>query len=177
MIASSAVLAAGTLASPNAPAQQPPAANPKENHLHVNLLSQPQWLCEEGFKNTTLDGVPGFQVQFRMVPYRAEPLSCVYGFDVSVDGEKFDPKDMILILHHTRYRVPELLTKWKRWQDVPWWFELDTADVFIPRSTPLSAGEHTVVASIIVRAPFATAGRGHLMAPKPATKALVLETL
>jgi hypothetical protein len=82
---------------------------------------------------------------------------------------------MILTLNNYSHRVPDLLTKWTRWQDVPWWFVLDRAELFIPRDTPLSPGEHVVTANINVKGPFGTGGRGRARAHEPATKRLGLE--
>jgi hypothetical protein len=171
MVATGAALTAG-LATSQAVAQQPPKPSPQQ---HPNLLRSPLWLCEDGFKNTTLEGQRGFQLVVRMVPYRAEPLCCVEGFEVTVDGEEFDPKDMILTLNRYSHRVPDLLTKWTRWQDVPWWFVLDRAELFVPRVTPLSPGEHEVTANINVKGPFGTGGRGRARPHEAVTKRLSLE--
>jgi hypothetical protein len=171
IMATGAALTAG-LASSQTAAQQPPKPSPQQ---HPNLLRSPLWLCEDGFKNTTLGGQKGFQLRVRMVPYRSEPLCCVEGFQVSVDGQEFDPQSMILTLNNYNHRVPDLLTKWTRWQDVPWWFVLDRAELFIPRDTALPPGEHVVAANINVKGPFGTGGRGRARPHEAATKRLTLE--
>jgi hypothetical protein len=163
MLATGAALSAG-FAMPQAVAPTPP---PSRSTL---------WLCEDGFRNTTQDGQKGFQLRVRLNPYRSEPLCCVEEFQVAVDGEQFDPKSMILTLNHYSYRVADLTTRWSRWQDVPWWFILDRAELFIPREQGLSQGEHQIVASINVRGPFGTGGRGRGRHLTPTTKQLALET-
>lgn len=163
MLATGAALSAGfAMAQPVAPT--PP---PSRSSL---------WLCEEGFRNTAHQGRKGFQLRVRLNPYRSEPLCCVEEFQVAVDGEEFDPQSMILTLNNYRYRVADLATQWTQWQDVPWWFILDRAELFIPREQQLSRGEHVIVASINVRGPFGTGGRGRGRSRTPTTKQLALET-
>lgn len=52
-------------------------------------------ILTRGFKNVHQDGnIVAFQLQVRITYYRGIPLSCVEGFDVTVDGETFTPANI-----------------------------------------------------------------------------------
>ena len=53
------------------------------------------FIQEDGFKNVMENGeTVGFQLGLKITYYRGLFLSMVEGFDVTVDGETFDSKDM-----------------------------------------------------------------------------------
>ncbi len=52
-------------------------------------------IVTRGFKNVLRGGnAVGFQLGVRITYYRGIPLSCVEGFDVTVDGERFTGTDI-----------------------------------------------------------------------------------
>jgi hypothetical protein len=52
-------------------------------------------ILTRGFKNVEEGGqIVGFQLGVRITYYRGIPLSCVEGFEVTVDGEKFSRADI-----------------------------------------------------------------------------------
>ena len=53
-------------------------------------MNEKYLICTRGFKNVTQNGkTTGFQLDVRITYYRGVPLSCVEGFDITVDGESF----------------------------------------------------------------------------------------
>jgi hypothetical protein len=58
----------------------------------VGKMFEKHMILTRGFRNTVENGrITGFQLDVRITYYRGVPLSCVEGFDVTVDGEKFVP--------------------------------------------------------------------------------------
>ena len=65
-------------------------------------------ICNRGFRNVIQDGqTTGFQLNVRISYYRGIPLSCVEGFDVTVDGEAFSPDKMRYAIGDRTFTVGE----------------------------------------------------------------------
>jgi hypothetical protein len=126
------------------------------------------FLVDETLRNVERNGQQGVQVKVRLPSYRSLPLSCIEGIRLKIDGEEFDPKDMVLTLNNHSHRLDEL----PRLSGV-WWFILDFGDLFVPRATPLAPGEHDVEGMLITVEPYMTAGRFSFHSP--CRKRLALE--
>ena len=97
-------------------------------------------VCTRGFKNVLSRGeTTGFQLKVRITYYRGIPLSCVEGFDVTVDGETF-PRDKVTfsIGNHS---FP--LTQMGNVVDVRWPFG-DRATLTISKPGGLQPGIHDI---------------------------------
>jgi hypothetical protein len=164
-VAAQAPQQAKKAAPPNAPAQMGPDAGRS-------------WICDDGFKNTVVNGQKGFQVRVRITGYRGLPLNCFSGAELKIDGQRVDPQGMILTLNNYHHKLVDLPKLGKVWRDVPEWYVLDKAELFCPWESVLAPGEHVVEGYLISRGPFGTGGRGaEGSRPRPSTtKRLVLET-
>lgn len=136
------------------------------------------WICSDGLKNTVVNGQKGFQIRARLTSYRGLPLNVVMGAELKIDGQRVDPKGMILTLNNSRYRLEDLskLGGSKDFRNVPWWYILDKAEIFCPWPNTLSPGEHVVEGNLLTRGIYATGGREEKPNSVSATKRLVLET-
>jgi len=112
------------------------------------------FIADGVLRNVVREGVPGVQLKVRLTSYRSLQLSCIKGMQLKIDGEEFDPKQMILTLNDYSHRLDELAPLRNAW-----WFILDYGDLFAPRATPLAAGEHEVEGTLITVEPYMTAGR------------------
>lgn len=182
MAATGAVLAGGLVgsrATVRDPEQAPKGAAQKKAAAAGTATASfgfSDWVCDDGFRNATRGGKRGFVLSIRITGYRGLPLNVIAGIELKVDGETIDPKGMILRLHNRSYRLEELPRLGPDWRDVPEFFVLDTAELFVPRTTPLAAGEHLIEGRLFQRGIFGTAGRGDPSRGVPITKRLVLET-
>jgi hypothetical protein len=112
------------------------------------------FLADEPLRNVVWNGRKGFQLKVRLTSYRSLPLSCIEGIRLKVDGNEFEPKNMVLTLNNYSHTLDEL-PKLSR----VWWFILDYADLFVASETPLTPGEHDVEGTLITVEPYMTAGR------------------
>jgi len=134
------------------------------------------WICDDGFKNTVVNGQKGFQIRIRITGYRGLPLNCFSGAELKIDGRRVDPNGMILTLNRVHYKLVDLPKLSDNWRDVPEWYVMDKAELFCPWENALSQGEHVLEGYLISRGPFGTGGRGEGR-PRPSlTKRLVLES-
>lgn len=135
------------------------------------------WICEDGLKNTVVNGQKGFQINARITGYRGMPLNTIMGVELKIDGQKVDPKGMVLTLNNIHYKLEDLakLGGSKQWRDVPWWYVLDKAELFCPWEKALSPGEHLVEGYLLSRGIYGTGGRGETRVPAATTKRLILE--
>ncbi len=112
------------------------------------------FLCDEPLRNAVYAGKPGFLVRVRLTSYRALPLSCIERVELSVDGRPVALQAITFILNGQPYRLDEL----PHLSQI-WWFILDTADLFVESSQPLTSGEHTVAGTLVTVEPYVTGGR------------------
>jgi hypothetical protein len=135
------------------------------------------WICEDGFKNALVNGQKGFQINTRLTGYRGLPLNTVMGAELKIDGQRVDPKGIVLTIDNIHYRLEDLakLGGGKQWRDVPWWYVLDKAELFCPWEKDLSPGEHVVEGYLLTRGIYGTGGRGEARVPAATTKRLILE--
>lgn len=112
------------------------------------------FIPDKQLRNTTLDGVPGVRLKVQLSSYRSLPLSCIGRLEVRIDDQWADPDKLVLTLNNTHYKLRDL----PRLNTV-WWFILDLADLFVPRSTPLTPGLHEVEGRLATVEPYMTAGR------------------
>lgn len=180
MAATGAVLAGGLMGSRAAARSSEQAPKAATQKTAAGAATAPfgfsDWVCDEGFRNATRGGKKGFVLSIRITGYRGLPLNVIAGIELKVDGETIDPRGMVLRLHNRSYRLEELPRLGPDWRDVPEFFVLDTAELFVPRTTPLAAGEHLIEGRLFQRGIFGTAGRGDPSRGVPITKRLVLET-
>lgn len=101
------------------------------------------FLDDLGFKNVTVDGKKGYQVQLRCTGYRGIPLWSVQDVAMKVDGKDVNPKDMIFILEGNRYKATEL----KNQKGVQWWV-LSYGTLFVPKADGMTPGEHDIEVSM-----------------------------
>ena len=104
--------------------------------------------------NVIREGIGGCEISVRLTSYRALPLSCIENLQLKIDGEEIDPKLIQLVLNGVSYKVSDM----ENLSNV-WWFILDAATVFVPRSRRLLAGKHRVDAKLVTVEPYITAGR------------------
>jgi hypothetical protein len=97
------------------------------------------FLDDLGFKNVTVDGKKGYQVQLRCTGYRGIPLWSVQEVALKVDGKDVSPKDMTFILEGNRYKATEL----KNQKGVQWWV-LSYGTLFVPKADGMTPGEHDI---------------------------------
>ena len=126
------------------------------------------FLREEPIRNTTLNGVPGYELSVNLTSYRALPLSCIEGLILKIDGKDVDVSEAQLILNGLGHKFADLgdLSK-------VWWFILEPATLFVPSAAPLASGEHQVDATLITVEPYVTAGRFSFY--HPASRNLAVE--
>lgn len=97
-------------------------------------------ICEEGFSNVLHDGkVAGFQLKVRITYYRGVALSLVEGFDISVDGKKYERDKVRFSVRDRSFTFSEMETAVNdRWEFG------EVATLTIPSSEGLPPGKHEV---------------------------------
>lgn len=97
-------------------------------------------ICTRGFKNVIQNGeAAGFQLDVRISYYRGIPLSCVEGFDVTVDGELFGLDRMRYAIGGRTYTMAEAAEA----VDVRWPFG-DPLTLLIRKPGGLAPGLHDI---------------------------------
>lgn len=72
-------------------------------------MNEKYLISTRGFKNYIENGqTTGFQMNVRITYYRGVPLSCVEGFDVTVDGESFAPEKIRYLGEGRLYTADQL---------------------------------------------------------------------
>lgn len=108
-------------------------------------------ICEQGFKNVLRDGeIAGFQVRVRISYYRGIHLCLLDGYDIEIDGEKFDPDDVSISLDGSTYYE---LKNIGEVTDVKWEFG-DKAYLFVKKPGGLTRGLHTVKVTQRITVPY-----------------------
>jgi hypothetical protein len=97
-------------------------------------------ICEEGFTNVLRNGkVAGFQLKVRITCYRGIALSLVEGFDVSVDGKKYEREQVRFSVRDRSFTFSEMETAVNdRWEFG------EVATLMIPEPGGLTPGMHKV---------------------------------
>jgi hypothetical protein len=144
MKATGVTLALGTASCTTATQQQQPPQTFGCMALPAVGAAKPapkdrSFLDDLGFKNVTVDGKKGYQVQLRCTGYRGIPLWSVQDLALKVDDKGVNPKDMIFILEGNRYKATEL----KNQMGVQWWV-LSYGTLFVPNAEGMKPGEHDV---------------------------------
>ncbi len=97
-------------------------------------------ICTRGFKNVYEGGQPaGFQLKVRITYYRGIPVSCVEGFEVTVDGETFPLESVNFSVGGHTFPLTEVGKE----VDVRWPFG-DPATLTIRKPGGLKPGIHDV---------------------------------
>ncbi len=176
MAATGAAIAGGFV--PARAAAQGPAAQPSKPTQSMGGPRADRWY-DYGFKNTTWAGKKGFQLQMEQQT-RSAPLCWIQSIVLKVDGEQYDPRDILIVHNSRQYTFEELahLGDVGGWREVPWWQMFELITVFVPRATPLSPGEHAIEGVLVRYSYIPTVGRtGTAAAAKqPPTQRLVLQT-
>jgi Domain of unknown function (DUF6379) len=97
-------------------------------------------ICEEGFANVVQDGkVTGFQLKVRITYYRGIALSLVEGFEISVDGKKYERNQVRFSVRDRSFTFSEMETAVNdRWEFG------EVATLTIPAPGGLAPGKHQV---------------------------------
>jgi hypothetical protein len=144
MKATSAGIALGAASCAPAPQQQQPPQTYGCIALPLVGSQKPapkdrSFLDDLGFKNVTVDGKKGYQVQLRCTGYRGIPLWSIQDLALKVDGKDVNTKDILFILEGNRYKATEL----KNQKGVQWWV-LSYGTLFIPKADGMAPGEHDI---------------------------------
>jgi uncharacterized protein DUF6379 len=91
----------------------------------------------------------GFTFGLRMPWYRALPLSCLEGLEVTIDREPVASDDLRLALGDRTYALADLPPLHDEW-----WYVADAAEVRAPRPGGLASGEHELDVTIALRIPY-----------------------
>lgn len=108
-------------------------------------------LCEQGFKNTkTEDLITGFQLRVRISYYRGIFLSILDGYEIEVDGEKFENDKISFSLDNKHFIPCEELDEHteERWEYG------DKAYLHIQKAGGLSRGLHHVKVKQKIAVPY-----------------------
>jgi hypothetical protein len=91
----------------------------------------------------------GFGFDLRMPWYRALPLSCLEGLEVTIDDEVVPSGELRLVLGGKTYALSDLPPLHDEW-----WYVADAAEVRAPKPGGLGAGEHELDVLIALRIPY-----------------------
>jgi uncharacterized protein DUF6379 len=91
----------------------------------------------------------GFTFGLRMPWYRALPLSCLEGLEVTIDQESVASGELRLALGEQTYALSDLPPLHDEW-----WYVADAAEVRAPCPGGLAAGEHELDVTIALRIPY-----------------------
>jgi Domain of unknown function (DUF6379) len=142
-------LVTGRLASQGQAAQQGKAPAGKASGSTTGGTTTGSGWCEDGLKNMSWGDKKGFRLQYENRG-RSLPLSWIREIVLKVDGEEYAQKDMLVIYQNRACTFEELQhLADHNWREVPWWRLFDRVDIFVPRATPLSPGEHVIEGALI----------------------------
>lgn len=91
----------------------------------------------------------GFEFDIRLAYYRGQYLSCIDKFEVAIDGEKIDSKDITFCLNGKEFSVfqlPYLVSEF--------WTIITPAKIRVRKPGGLSLGEHEIELTLILRSPY-----------------------
>lgn len=91
----------------------------------------------------------GFAFDVRLPWYRALPVACVEGLDVTIDGQTIPSDELRIELNGEQLALAELPPRHEEW-----WYVADAAPVTAPLAGGLSDGEHELDVTIHVRIPY-----------------------
>ena len=112
------------------------------------------FLADAPIRHLTLDGVGGLALEVRLTSYRALPLSCIAGIEITIDEQPMDMAGAKLGLGGLFHPLDTL-----NLLSGASWFILDNATLFLPHTTPLAPGSHLVSGTLCTVEPYITAGR------------------
>jgi hypothetical protein len=97
-------------------------------------------ICEGSLRNVTEGGrVVGFQFDVRITYYRGLRLSMVEGFTITVDGETFEPAQVLFTVRDHAYTLDQMEQEiGERWEFG------ERATLTIRKPGGLAPGEHTL---------------------------------
>ena len=104
----------------------------------------------------TIDGVEGMCVQVTLTSYRSLPLSCIDLLELTVDGTKVAASDLKLILGEQIFSTADFAKSHNNW-----WFILETAEAWFPRSYLSDNSKHEISGTLIKVEPYISNGRWH----------------
>jgi hypothetical protein len=107
-------------------------------------------LTDQVLADGSLRAVPqGLAFDIRLPWYRALPISCVEGLEVTIDGHQIPSDDLTIELNGTSYKLTDLPPLHDEW-----WYVADAAPVVAPLPGGLADGEHELDVTIHVRIPY-----------------------
>jgi hypothetical protein len=107
-------------------------------------------LAEQVIADSSLRAADGgFAFDVRLPWYRALPLACVEGLDVSIDGKRIPSEELRIEFNGQTYTLADLPPLYE-----DWWYVADAAPVIAPLPEGLGQGEHELDVTIHVRIPY-----------------------
>jgi len=117
---------------------------PIRRHLLPKVM-----LPDTSIRNVDIIGdgkVDGFQFKLRNPWYTAQPTSSIVDFVITVDGKKFDPEKITLIIRGQKIPLTKASTMW----EISWRFP-ELIDVFVEKPGGLEIGDHELTCDIAMR--------------------------
>ncbi|MBO5998738.1 MAG: hypothetical protein J6P87_03535 [Lachnospiraceae bacterium] len=112
------------------------------------------------------DVTVGYEFRIRYPSYRGTYLSCIEKLEISVDGRKIDPENLIFVLNGIEYTISQIKDQYKTY-----WFVLDFATIRVMEDT-LAEGMHEITVDMYHRIPYAGYEGSYLGLPSCVTKKL-----
>ena len=108
-------------------------------------------ICDQGFKNVMKEEeITGFQLRVRISYYRGIQICLLDGYDIEIDGEKYDPDDVSFSpTGETFYEMKSI----GQYTDVRWEFG-DKAYLHVKKPGGLKRGLHTVKVTQRIDVPY-----------------------
>jgi hypothetical protein len=91
----------------------------------------------------------GFAFDVRLPWYRALPISCVEGLEVTLDGRSIPAEELTIEFNGSTYKLSDLPPLHD-----DWWYVADAAPVTAPLPETLADGAHELDVTISVRIPY-----------------------
>ncbi len=107
-------------------------------------------LTEQVIADGSLESAPeGFRFGLRLPWYRALPLACVEGLEVTLDGESAAPADLTFEIDGDRFALDDLREHHDRA-----WYVTDAASITVRRPDIPARADHELDVTIAVRIPY-----------------------
>lgn len=107
-------------------------------------------ICDDGLENVVREGkAVGFQYKARLNYYRGVPLSMINDIRIRLDDEDIDRKSIRFSVDEDWFTLDEMETV----VSVKWEFGRK-ATIFVEKEGGLTAGEHRLSVTQVVRTPY-----------------------
>ncbi|MCS7007598.1 MAG: DUF6379 domain-containing protein [Thermoleophilia bacterium] len=95
----------------------------------------------------------GYALEIRSHWYRALPLTSLAVIDLTLDGRRIDPADLVVEANGKRFRFQDLEERFDEW-----WFTTDPITLHIPAPGAERGGTHRVELELGLRIPYLLIG-------------------